>query len=447
MNGTLDKLTPHEVVRELDKHIVGQQDGKRAVAVALRNRWRRQHVDENLRDEIQPKNILMIGPTGVGKTEIARRVARLTNAPFVKVEATKYTEVGYVGKDVESMVRDLVETAINLIKSQEREAVAPKARELAEERILDLLLPPGSTASDAAHLQAPTRDKFREMLRRQELDDREVTLDTKERVQPSFEVMSFPGMEEVDTNLRDILGNMLPKKSKRRQMKVKDALKHLENEEASKLVDMERVIPRAVKLAEQNGIIFLDELDKIAQNSEGYRSGAGVSREGVQRDLLPIVEGSNVSTKYGMVKTDHILFIGAGAFHQAKPSDLIPELQGRFPIRVELQSLSTDDFYRILTEPKSSLLKQYSALMRTEGLELVFSEDAIHTMCEIATAVNDRTENIGARRLHTILEKVIEEVSFDASERKGQTFEITPEYVRKRVGNLIENVDLSRYIL
>ncbi|MBY0369438.1 ATP-dependent protease ATPase subunit HslU [bacterium] len=447
MNNELEKLTPPEVVRELDKYIVGQQEGKRAVAVALRNRWRRQQLEGTLRDEIQPKNILMMGPTGVGKTEIARRVARLTNAPFVKVEATKYTEVGYVGKDVESMVRDLVETAINMVKQQERDLVAPKAREHAEERVLDLLLPPGSTSAEAANLQAPTRDKFREMLRRGELNDREVTLDVKERVQPNFEIMAFPGMEEVDTNLRDMLGNMLPKKNKRRHMKVKDAFKALEQEESSKLVDMERVIPKAIKLAEQNGIIFLDELDKIAEARDSYRSGAGVSREGVQRDLLPIVEGSNVTTKYGMVKTDHVLFIGAGAFHQAKPSDLIPELQGRFPIRVELQSLTTDDFYRILTEPQSSLVKQYAALMKTEGLELTFTEDAIREVCEIATAVNERTENIGARRLHTILEKVLDEVSFNASERRGEKFEITPQYVRQRVGNLVENVDLSRYIL
>ncbi len=442
-----DGLTPTAVVQELDKYIVGQKDGKRAVAIALRNRWRRQHVGDALRDEIQPKNILMMGPTGVGKTEIARRLARLANAPFVKVEATKYTEVGYVGKDVESMVRDLVETAINMVKAQERELVAPRAKELAEERILDLLLPPASTSADAANLQGATREKFREMLRKGELDAREVAIDTKERQQAAFEIMAIPGMEEVDMNLRDMLGNMLPKKSKRRHLKVKDALKALEKEEGQKLVDMDRVIPKAVQLAEQNGIIFLDELDKIAESKDGYRSGAGVSREGVQRDLLPIVEGSNVNTKYGAVKTDHILFIGAGAFHQAKPSDLIPELQGRFPIRVELQSLSTEDFFRILTEPTNSLLKQYVALMATEGTELVFSEDAVRTICEIATAVNERTENIGARRLHTILEKVLDEVSFSAAESSGQKVEITANYVRERVGSLVENVDLSRYIL
>jgi ATP-dependent HslUV protease ATP-binding subunit HslU len=443
----MDEMTPSAVVRELDKYIVGQKEGKRAVAIALRNRWRRQHVPESLRQEIQPKNILMMGPTGVGKTEIARRVARLANAPFVKVEATKYTEVGYVGKDVESMVRDLVETAITLVKSQERELVLPRARELAEDRVLDLVMPPATASADATHSQATTRDKYREMLRRGELDSREVVMDTKERQQAVFEVLAFPGMEDVDMNLKDMLGNMLPKKSKRRHLNVKEALKALEKEEASKLVDMDRVIPKAIALAEQNGIIFLDELDKIAESREGYRGGAGVSREGVQRDLLPIVEGSNVNTKHGTVKTDHILFIGAGAFHQAKPSDLIPELQGRFPIRVELQSLSTDDFFRILTEPANSLLKQYVALMATEGTELVFTEDAIRTICEIATAVNERTENIGARRLHTILEKILDEVSFEASDAGKQTFEITSSYVRKQVGNLVENVDLSRYIL
>ncbi len=443
----MDEMTPSAVVRELDKYIVGQKEGKRAVAIALRNRWRRQHVAESLRQEIQPKNILMMGPTGVGKTEIARRVARLANAPFVKVEATKYTEVGYVGKDVESMVRDLVETAITMVKTQERELVLPRAKELAEDRLLDLLMPPASASGDAAHSHASTRDQYRQMLRNGELDSREVVMDTKERQQAVFEVLAFPGMEDVDMNLKDMLGNMLPKKSKRRHLNVKEALKALEKEEAGKLVDMDRVIPKAISLAEQNGIIFLDELDKIAEAREGYRGGAGVSREGVQRDLLPIVEGSNVNTKHGTVKTDHILFIGAGAFHQAKPSDLIPELQGRFPIRVELQSLSTDDFFRILTEPANSLLKQYVALMATEGTELVFDEDAVRTICEIATAVNERTENIGARRLHTILEKILDEVSFDASDAGKQRFEITSSYVRKQVGNLVENVDLSRYIL
>lgn len=443
----MSNLTPQAVVQELDKYIVGQKDGKRAVAIALRNRWRRQQVGEALRDEIQPKNILLIGPTGVGKTEIARRVARLANAPFVKVEATKYTEVGYVGKDVESMVRDLVETAISMLKAQERDVVLPRAKELAEERLLDLLVAATTVANDAAKPQSETRETLRAKLRAGELDSQDVAMDTKERSQGMFEVLAFPGMEEVDMNLRDMLGNMLPKKSKRRHLHVKEALKALEKEEASKLVDMDRLIPKAIQLAEQNGIIFLDELDKVAESRDGYRAGAGVSREGVQRDLLPIVEGSNVNTKYGVVKTDHILFIGAGAFHQAKPSDLIPELQGRFPIRVELQSLSTDDFFRILTEPANSQLKQYSALLATEGTALTFTEGAVRTLCEIATAVNERTENIGARRLHTILEKVLDEVSFDAGATTLPKVEITAEYVKKRVGNLAENVDLSRYIL
>jgi ATP-dependent HslUV protease ATP-binding subunit HslU len=443
----MEDLTPSAVVAELDKYIVGQKEAKRAVAVALRNRWRRGRVPEPLREEIQPKNILMIGPTGVGKTEIARRVARLANAPFVKVEATKYTEVGYVGKDVESMVRDLVETAINIVKAGERERIAPKAKERAEERVLDLLVPQVAQNAEATTTTNTQREHYRDLLRRGELDTKEVSLDLKERPQAVFEVLAFPGMEEVDLNLRDMLGNMVPKKNRRRHLSVKEALKVLEQEEEQKLVDMDRVIPRAVKLAEQNGIIFLDELDKIAESKESFRGGAGVSREGVQRDLLPIVEGCNVNTKYGVVKTDHVLFIGAGAFHQAKPSDLIPELQGRFPIRVELQSLSTEDFYRILTEPESSLLKQVVALLKTEEVDLHFTEDATRTMCEIATSVNERTENIGARRLHTILEKVLDEVSFSASDKRGTRFEVDAPYVKERVGNLVENGDLSRYIL
>lgn len=444
-------LTPIEVVEQLDKYIVGQRDAKRAMGIALRNRWRRQHVRPDLRDEIHPKNILMIGPTGVGKTEIARRLAKLANAPFVKVEATKYTEVGYVGKDVESMVRDLVEIAINMVRNKEREVILPKAKEQAEERILDLLIPAErTTAGDTLspqRVETSTREKFREMLHKGELDDKEVALDLKEKSPAMFEVFAIPGMEEMDNNLRDMLGNMLPKKNKRRKVKVKEAMKLLEQEEAQRLVDMDRVIPQAIQLAEQNGIIFLDEMDKIAESKEAFR-GAGVSREGVQRDLLPIVEGSNVNTKYGVVKTDHILFVGAGAFHQAKPSDLIPELQGRFPIRVEMQSLSTEDFIRILNEPTNSLLKQYSALMDTEGLKLTFSPDAVKEICEIATEVNDRTENIGARRLHTILERVLEDISFEASNRRSEdVFEISSAYVRERVGALTRNEDLSRYIL
>lgn len=452
---SLDRLTPNEIVRELDKFIVGQASAKRAVAIALRNRWRRQHVKGDLKDEIYPKNILMMGPTGVGKTEIARRLARLAYAPFIKVEATKYTEVGYVGKDVESMVRDLVEIAVNMIKQGEKEHVIPKARENAEERLLDLLVPPTPYQPVAAAMGTPevaavpdtsTREKFRGMLKRGELDDREVQLDVKERG-PMMEIFAIPGMENVDNNMQDMLSNLMPKRSKRRTMKVKEALRVLEGEEATKLVDMDRVIPKALELVQQNGIIFLDEMDKIAESNEGHRGGATVSREGVQRDLLPLVEGSSVNTKYGVVKTDHILFIGAGAFYHTKPSDLFPELQGRFPIRVELQALTTDDFIRILTEPKSSLLKQYAALLETEGVKLVFRDDAVKMLSELATQVNERSENIGARRLHTILEKVVEEVSFNAAEVKGQTIEITADYVRARVDDLVKDKDLSRYIL
>jgi ATP-dependent HslUV protease ATP-binding subunit HslU len=393
----------------------------------------------------------MIGPTGVGKTEIARRLAKLARAPFVKVEATKYTEVGYVGKDVESMIRELVEVSIGMIKKEESEKVLPKAKENAEERLLDLLLPHTNTATNEAivtlNAENSTREKFRTMLRMGELNDREVQFETKDKPAATFEVLAVPGLEDMDLQLRDMLGNIMPKKSRKRKMKVPEALRVLEQEEAGKLIDMDRVIPIALDRAQNQGIIFLDEMDKIAEPSGNQRSGAGVSREGVQRDLLPIVEGSSVNTKYGIVKTDHILFIGAGAFYQSKPSDLFPELQGRFPIRVELQSLNTEDFIRILTEPKNSLLKQYTALLETEQVQLVFKDEAIRTLCEIATEVNDKTENIGARRLHTLLERVLEEISYSASDVSGQTVEITTSYVNDRVGGISMNQDLTRYIL
>lgn len=448
---TLDQLTPKAIVAELDKYIVGQKDAKRAVAIALRNRWRRRRVDEEFRDEIYPKNILMIGPTGVGKTEIARRLAKLADAPFLKVEATKYTEVGYVGKDVESMIRDLTEIAVAMVKEKEEEAVIPRARELAEERLLDLLVPYSSApkkneAIVELNVENSTRDKFRTMLRNKELEDKEVTLQLEKKGNLGFEILAIPGMEDMEHNLRDMLGNMVPKKNHRRKMKVKDARKYLQHEEAQKLIDMDRVIPQALDLVQNNGIVFLDEMDKIAEGKDRGISG-GVSREGVQRDLLPIVEGSSIKTKYGIVKTDHILFIAAGAFHQSKPSDLVPELQGRFPIRVELNSLTTEDFVRILTEPKNSLPKQYSVLLATEKVNLSFRHDAIETISRLATAVNEKTENIGARRLHTILERVLDEVSFNASDIAGQTIEVTPDYVNSRVETLAHDTDLSRYIL
>ena len=455
-------LSPRETVTELDKFIIGQRNAKRAVAIALRNRWRRQQVPEELRDEIAPKNIIMMGPTGVGKTEIARRLAKLAQSPFLKIEASKFTEVGYVGRDVESMIRDLTELAVNQVKSEEAEKVQAKAREIAEERILDILLPPApkkappleeqpslsaEAGQDQADTQPPpsTREKLRKMLRAGKLDGREVELETTQQNLPVVEIFSASGMEEMDINIKDMFGNMFPKKTRKKKVKVPEALEIITREEAQKLVDMDLVTRQAIERVEQSGIIFLDEIDKIAGRE--HAQGPDVSREGVQRDLLPIVEGSTVTTKYGMVKTDHILFIASGAFYVSKPSDLIPELQGRFPIRVELNSLTREDFIRILTEPQNALLKQYVALMETEGIALVFKPDAIERIAEIATTVNERTENIGARRLHTIMEKLLEDYSFEAPEMTGKKIVIDAAYVTQKMEPLLKDEDLSRYIL
>jgi len=456
-------LSPRETVTELDKFIIGQTNAKRAVAIALRNRWRRQQVPEDLRDEIAPKNIIMMGPTGVGKTEIARRLAKLAQSPFLKIEASKFTEVGYVGRDVESMIRDLTELAVNQVKAEEAEKVQAKAREIAEERILDILLPPSpkkphpqaeqpSLSEEAGRepgaetQQAPsTREKLRSLLRAGKLDEREVELETTQQNLPVVEIFSASGMEEMDINIKDMFGNMFPKKTRKKKVKVPEALEIITREEAQKLVDMDLVTRQAIERVEQSGIIFLDEIDKIAGRE--HAQGPDVSREGVQRDLLPIVEGSTVTTKYGMVKTDHILFIASGAFYVSKPSDLIPELQGRFPIRVELNSLSREDFIRILTEPQNALLKQYSALMETENVKLVFKQDAIERIAEIATTVNERTENIGARRLHTIMEKLLEDYSFEAPEMKGKKIILDAAYVTQKMEPLLKDEDLSRYIL
>ncbi|HLJ43575.1 MAG TPA: ATP-dependent protease ATPase subunit HslU [Candidatus Binataceae bacterium] len=437
----LDELTPREIVRELDKHVVGQADAKRAVAIALRNRIRRQKLAPEMAEEVMPKNILMIGPTGVGKTEIARRLAKLANSPFLKVEASKFTEVGYVGRDVESMIRDLVDISIDMVREERLEEVADRAESNAEERLLDLLMPPQPETSDSADR---TREKLRERLREGKLDDRIVELEVKERG-PTFEIATNAGIEEMGINLKDVLSPLFGQRSRKRKMRVNEALDYLVQEEEQKLIDMDQVTRLAVERAEQMGIIFIDEIDKIAGRESGH--GPDVSREGVQRDILPIVEGTTVNTRYGMIRTDHILFIAAGAFHISKPSDLIPELQGRLPIRVELTALTEADFVRILTEPKNALIKQYIALLDTEGLKLNFTEDAIATLARYAVMVNEQTENIGARRLHTILEKVLDEISFEAPDLKKKNVKVDGPYVTKQLADIVKNQDLSRYIL
>jgi ATP-dependent HslUV protease ATP-binding subunit HslU len=461
---TLDELTPREIVTELDKYVVGQKDAKRAVAIALRNRMRRQKLAPEMAEEVIPKNIIMIGPTGVGKTEIARRLAKLANSPFLKVEASKFTEVGYVGRDVESMIRDLVDIAIEMVREEKLEDVADKAELNAEERLLDILLPPstprpgdsspasatGGVVIDAStsltESSSRTREKLRQQLREGKLDDRTVEIETRERNFPSFEIISNQGVEEMDVNLKDMLPNLFGQRTKKRKMRVNEAFEYLIQEEEQRLIDMEQVTRVAIERVENSGMIFLDEIDKIAGRESGH-GGPDVSREGVQRDILPIVEGTTVNTRYGMVRTDHILFVAAGAFHVSKPSDLIPELQGRFPIRVELQSLTMEDFVRILTEPKSSLTRQYIALLETEGVKLEFTPDALEEIARFAFRVNEGTENIGARRLHTIMERVLDEISFEAPERKGQPFTVDAAYVQKMLSEIVKDQDLSRYIL
>ncbi|MDR3764050.1 MAG: ATP-dependent protease ATPase subunit HslU [Acidobacteriota bacterium] len=470
----LDELTPREIVAELDKHVVGQHDAKRAVAIALRNRMRRQKLSPEMAEEVMPKNIIMIGPTGVGKTEIARRLAKLANSPFLKVEASKFTEVGYVGRDVESMIRDLIEIAIDMVREEKLEDVADKAELNAEERLLDLLLPPtpsatpqppagdssvavgGDSAAPSAEdspvlLPAPSesatrsREKLRTQLREGKLDDRTVELDIREKNMPAFEIISNQGIEDMDISFKDMLPNIFGQRTKKRKMKVSEAFDYLIGEEEQRLIDMDQVTKTALDRVEQSGIIFLDEIDKIAGREGGH--GPDVSREGVQRDILPIVEGTTINTRYGMLRTDHILFIAAGAFHVSKPSDLIPELQGRFPIRVELKSLTVEDFVKILTEPKSSLTKQYVALLETEGLKLEFTPDALEEIATFAAKVNESTENIGARRLHTIMERVLDKISFEAPDMKDKEVNIDREYVGKMLADIVKDQDLSRYIL
>ena len=444
MDNISNILTPRETVAELDKFIVGQKEAKKAVSIALRNRWRRQRVSPEMKDEIAPKNILMIGPTGVGKTEIARRLAKLSQAPFLKVEASKFTEVGYVGRDVESMIRDLTDISVKMTTEEEKKNVISKAKDLAEERILDILLPKGKDNDSEFESKNETREKMRVLLKEGKLDDRTIEIEVTAKNFP-MQIFSQAGVEEMDVNISDMLGNLIPKKSKRKKIKVPDAMEVLIQEEAQKLVDMDKVVKKAVEGVEQTGIVFIDEIDKICGRETS--SGPDVSREGVQRDLLPIIEGCTVNTKHGLVKTDHILFVGAGAFHVSKPSDLIPELQGRFPIRVELDPLSKDDFIRILTEPKNALIKQYKELLKTEDIDLEFTDDAIVRLAELAEEVNESTENIGARRLHTILEKILEDISFNAPDTSEKEFKVDSDYIKNKISDIVKDRDLSRYIL